>query len=72
MSLGLQTLSGIVYLTLFGIVVAIEIGLCKFITTCADDFKQQYNQLANTTYKDTAMSKAILKDAIEIHQQMLQ
>lgn len=71
MTIGLQTLSGIDYLALFGVVVALEIGLCKFITTCAEDFKQQYNQLADTTYKDTMATKLILKDAIEIHQRML-
>lgn len=70
MTLTLQGLGGINYLIIFGIVVAAEIGLCKFIGTCADDFKAQFNQLAEANYRDSATTRSIIKEAITIHQEM--
>lgn len=71
MTLFLQALGGINYLALFGIIVATEIGLCKFITTCTDDFRKQIDQLTNTNYKNIEATKTILKESIKLHQNML-
>lgn len=70
MTLALQALGGFNYLVLFGIVLAAEIGLCKFITTCTEDLKEQFNHLAASIDEDAVTTKSILKDAIEIHQVM--
>lgn len=71
MSLAPQVLGGFNYLAIFGIIVAAEIGLCKFIGTCAADFKEQFNQLAATNYKAPIQTRSIIKEAITIHQEML-
>lgn len=72
MTWALQALGGFNYLALFGVVLAAEIGLCKFISTCATDFTEQFNQLARANYRDSHQTKSILKDSIEIHQHMRQ
>lgn len=72
MTLSLQALGGFNYLILFGVVLAAEIGLCKFITTCTEDVKEQFNRLGEGNFKNAPTTKAILKDAIEIHQVMRQ
>lgn len=72
MTWALQALGGFNYLALFGVVLSAEIGLCKFISTCAEDFTEQFKQLAHANYGDRIQTKSILKDSIEIHQHMRQ
>lgn len=68
----LQSLGAANYLVLFSVVVLAEIGLCLFVTVCAEDFKEQFSRFQSSGFKNRVETKAILKDAIEIHQTMRQ
>lgn len=79
-SLFIQTHMGIGFLILFAMFIQLQIGFCSYINTCADDFKQIVNQMDEYIGKKSEQSKyrlhdinikASVKEAIQLHGQML-
>lgn len=56
---------------IFGIVLSMEISLCKFINTCATDLKQIYSEINDKNVDKPKQTKVILTETIKLHQQML-
>lgn len=67
-----QFLGGLNYMILFGVVLSMEIGFCKFIETCSNDLKQTSLSLNKSDFTNARLSKTILKEAFELHQKVLQ
>lgn len=67
----MQFLAGFNYLIIFGIVLSMEISLCRFISTCATDLKQIFSEINDKKVDEPEQTKVILRETIKLHQQML-
>lgn len=62
---------GVSYMAIFGVVLAMEIGFCKFVNVSFNDLKHICTSLNNCDLNNKELSKKILKEAFELHQEIL-
>lgn len=67
----MQFASGVSYLTIFGVVLSMEIGFCKFVDICSNDLKQICTSLNERDFTNKELTKNTLKEAIELHQEII-
>lgn len=67
----MQFNSGVSYLTIFGVVISMEAGFCKFVDVCSNDLEMICNRINGENRKDKKFTERTLKEAIELHQEIL-
>lgn len=67
-----QSSSGVNYMVLFGVVLYVEIGLCKFPEICYDDLRGLCDELSHGNDNDATASKRTLNDAFSLHQKIIE
>lgn len=56
----------------FGVVLSMEIGFCKFVETCEDDLQEICAEFSRGHVKNANKSKRAIKEAIELHQKIIE
>lgn len=54
-------------MTVFGVVLSMEIGFCEFVYVCSNDLKQ----ICSSINENNLTDKMKLKEAIDLHQETL-
>lgn len=58
-------------MAIFGVVLAMEIGFCKFVDVSFNDLKHICTSLNERDFNDKKLTKTILKEAFELHQEII-
>lgn len=62
---------GFVYMVIFGIVLAMEIGFCQFISVCSNDLREICVKINKSDLKNSKSSRNMLKEGIQLHEEIL-